>query len=265
MIEVDGLVKRFYTPDPVVAVDHVSFRAAPGEIFGLLGPNGAGKTTTLRMLSTLLQPDEGTARLGGFDIRTQSAQVRSAIGYLSTTTGLYGRLTAREMLVYFARLQGVAEPRRRAEELIERFGIGDFAGQRCERLSTGMGQKVSIARAIVHDPPILIMDEPTTGLDVLVSQTLLGFIEEARDAGRCVLFSTHIMSEAERLCDRIAIIHQGRIRASGTLEELRALTGEHYLEQIFIRVVGDDAPESEAPEAPEAPEALEAEADGASA
>ena len=247
MIEVEGLVKRFYTPDPVQAVGGVSFSAERGEIFGLLGPNGAGKTTTLRMLATLLQPDEGTARLGGYDIRTQSAQVRSSIGYLSTTTGLYGRLTAREMLVYFARLQGVPEPKRRAEELIERFGIGDFATQRCERLSTGMKQKVSIARAIVHDPPILIMDEPTTGLDVLVSQTLLGFIEEARDAGRCVLFSTHIMSEAERLCDRIAIIHKGRIRASGTLEELRAQTGQHYLEQIFIQVVGgQDASEDDA-------------------
>ncbi len=238
MIEVDGLVKRFYTPDPVVAVGGVSFRAEPGEIFGLLGPNGAGKTTTLRMLSTLIQPDEGTARLGGHDIREAPEEVRASIGYLSTTTGLYGRLTAREMLIYFARLQGVADPKGRAEQLIERFGIGDFANQRCERLSTGMGQKVSIARAIVHDPPILIMDEPTTGLDVLVSQTLLGFIEEAKEAGRCVLFSTHIMSEAERLCDRIAIIHKGEIRANGTLDELRAQTGEHYLERIFIKVVG---------------------------
>jgi len=238
MIEARGLVKRFYTPDPVEAVGGVSFTAHPGQVFGLLGPNGAGKTTTLRMLATLLQPDEGTAVLAGHDIRTDPAGVRAAIGYLSTTTGLYGRLSAREMIRYFARLQGVADPKRRTEELIERLEISDFANQRCERLSTGMGQKVSIARAIVHDPPVLIMDEPTTGLDVLVSQTLLGFIEEARNSGRCVLFSTHIMSEAERLCDRIAIIHKGRIRAEGTLDELRAQTGEHYLEQIFISVVG---------------------------
>ncbi len=239
-IEVTELSKTFYTPEPVRAVKEVSFRCEPGSVFGLLGPNGAGKTTTLRMLSTLLSPDHGTARIGGFDVRHDPEGARSALGYLSGSTGLYGRLTAREMLVYFGRLQGVADPSRRADELIERFGIGPFARQRCEGLSTGMKQKVSIARAIVHDPPVLILDEPTSGLDVLVSQTFLTFIEEARESGHCVLFSTHIMSEAERLCDQIAILHQGRILARGTLDELRAITGERYLESIFVHFVEQD-------------------------
>ncbi len=237
MIEVDRLVKRFYTPQEVVAVDRVSFRCEPGQVFGLLGPNGAGKTTTLRMLVTLLTPDEGSVRLAGHDVTTDPARARAAVGYLATTTGLYGRLTPRELLRYFGRLQGVEAPDERAEALLERFDIGSFADRPCERLSTGMKQKVSIARALVHEPPILILDEPTNGLDVLVAQTLLAFIEEARDEGRCVLFSTHIMSEAERLCDRIAILHAGRILANGTLEELREQTSEHYLERIFVRFV----------------------------
>lgn len=237
MIEVLGLTKRFFTPDPVDAVANVSFTAPDGQVFGLLGPNGAGKTTTLRLLSTLLSPDEGTARIAGHDIRTAPAQVRASIGYLANTTGLYGRLTAREMIRYMADLQGVKEADARTDTLIERFGIGPFQHQRCERLSTGMKQKVSIARAIVHDPPVIVLDEPTTGLDVMVAQSLLEFVEEARHAGKCVLFSTHIMSEAERLCDRIAIIHRGRILAEGSLEELRAATGEHYLERIFIHYV----------------------------
>lgn len=238
MIEVEGLLKRFHDEDrTVVAVDGVSFRCDAGRVFGLLGPNGAGKTTTLRMLATLLVPDGGTARLAGHDVREDPARVRSSIGYLSTTTGLYGRLTAREMILHFARLQGVEEPRQATDAVIQRFGIGPFAHTRCDRLSTGMRQKVSIARAVVHDPPILILDEPTAGLDVLVARTFLDFIEDAREAGRCVLFSTHIMSEAERLCDRIAILHQGRILAEGTLPGLREATGEHYLESIFIHYV----------------------------
>ncbi len=237
MIEVQDLVKRFATDRIVTAVDHVSFKAEPGQVFGLLGPNGAGKTTTLRILSTLLNRDSGTASICGHDVSSAQAEVRSSIGFLSGSTGNYGRLTAREMILYFARIQGVPDAARRTDELIARFEIGDFAHQRCDRLSTGMKQKVSIARAIVHDPPVLILDEPTTGLDVIVSQTFLRFIEEARADGRCVLFSTHIMSEAERLCDRIAIIHNGRILAIGTLDELREQTGERYLESVFIRLV----------------------------
>ncbi len=237
MIEVEGLTKRFYDPAEVLAVDGVSFGCGPGEVFGLLGPNGAGKTTTLRMLATLLAPDEGVARLAGHDVREDPEAVRRTLGYLSGNTGLYGRLTCREMIDYFARLQGVPEPERRTAELIERFGLGDFANRRCDRLSTGNKQKVSIARAIVHDPPILIFDEPTSGLDVIVAQTVLEFIEEVRADGRCVLYSTHIMSEAERLCDRIGILHRGRLLAIGSLDELRAESGERYLESIFLHFV----------------------------
>ena len=239
LIEIEEISKTFYTPEPVRAVQGVSLQCQAGEIFGLLGPNGAGKTTLLRIVSTLLKPDSGTARIAGIDVSDSPARVRGSIGFLSTSTGLYERLTAREMIEYFARLQGVEDPKAKTQALIDRLSIGDFADQRCGQLSTGMKQKVSIARAIVHDPPVLIFDEPTTGLDVIVAQTLLEFIREARDEGRCVLFSTHIMSQAERLCDRFAVISGGRIRASGTLEELRGLTDEHYLEKIFLRIVAD--------------------------
>jgi len=238
MIEVDGVVKRFMAPEGlIVAVDHVSFTAEKGAVYGLLGPNGAGKTTTLRVVSTLLSPDEGTARIAGFDVRTHPRDVRASIGFLSPTTRLYAKLTAIEVLLYFARMNGVAKPHKRVEELIESFGIGDYRDQRCERLSTGMAQKVNIARAVVHDPPVLILDEPTTGLDVMVSEVFLSFVERARADGRCVLFSTHIVREAERLCDRIGVIHEGRLRAEGTLDELRQRTGQRHLEDVFLAVV----------------------------
>ncbi len=237
MIDVQGLRKRFYTPEPVDAVDGISFSCRPGEVFALLGPNGAGKTTALRMLSTLLSPDEGTATLNGFEVRADPAGVRGSIGYLSTTTGLYKRLTAREMIHYFAVLQGVDDPDGRTEHLLDQLGVRAFADQRCDRLSTGMAQKVNIARAIVHEPPILILDEPTNGLDVLVARDFLTFIEQARDDGYCVLFSTHIMSEVERLADRVAILHRGRILADDTLDGLREATGEQWLGDVFARLV----------------------------
>jgi sodium transport system ATP-binding protein len=240
-IEAKGLSKVFHDPraGAVHAVQDVSFACSPGEIFGLLGPNGAGKSTTLRMLSTVLRPSSGTATVAGHDVLAQPIEVRRAIGFLSGATGLYGRLTARETLEYFGRLHGMDERRleRRVEELLELFGIGEFAATRCEKLSTGMKQKVSIARAIVHDPPVLILDEPTLGLDVLIASTMLRFIEECRRQGKCIVFSTHILSEVERLCDRVGIIHKGRLRATGTIAELREATGEHYLEDVFLRLV----------------------------
>ena len=243
MIEVEGLVKRFAAPDAPggwkTAVDGVSFRAERGQVYGLLGPNGAGKTTTLRMLVTLLRPDAGTARLAGYDINTQPEQVRASIGYLSAGTGLYARLTAEEMLLHMARLQGVPDARTRVAALIERFEIGEFARVRCDRLSTGQKQRVNIARAVVHDPPVLILDEPTSGLDVLAAQGLLRFISEARDAGHAVLFSTHILREAERLCDRIGVIHHGRLLAEGTLAELRTRTGQVELDDVFLSLVDE--------------------------
>ncbi len=243
MITVRDLTKRFYNPDAITAVDQVNFTCEAGEIFGLLGPNGAGKTTTLRMLATLMTPDEGSAIINGHNTADAPEAVRSSIGFLSANTGLYKRLTAREMIRYFAELQAVPDPAGRTEALIAQFNIEEFANVRCDRLSTGMKQKVSIARSIVHDPPVLIFDEPTLGLDVLVAETLLSFIESCRQAGRCVLFSTHVMRQAERLCDRIGIIHRGKILAIGTLDDLRAKTGEHYLEQIFIRLVESEESE----------------------
>lgn len=240
MIKVDGLFKQFHNPDSVTAVNRVSFECFKGEVFGLLGPNGAGKTTTLRMLVTLLTPDGGTATLNGYDITQDPDKVRASVGYLSCSTGLYGRLTARELIAYFAKLQGVENPKQRTEELIEELEISSFAHLQCDKLSTGMKQKVNIARSIVHKPPILIFDEPTNGLDVLVSQTIIRFIERAKKEGHCILFSTHIMSEAERLCDRISIIHRGNILAHGTIEELQKESGEHYLESVFIHYVEAD-------------------------
>ena len=241
-VAVENLVKLFHDPGrgEVRAVSGVSFECSRGEVFGLLGPNGAGKTTTLRMLSTVLRPTSGTARIAGFDINDRPLDVRRSIGFLSSSTGLYDRLTARETLEYFGALHGLrGRPlRRRVDELIALLEIGEFAAVRCEKLSTGMRQKVSIGRAIVHDPPVLILDEPTLGLDVLVASTLLRFIRACRDQGKCVIFSTHIMSEAEKLCDRIGIIHRGVLRAIGTLDELRARTGARYLEDVFLRLVG---------------------------
>ena len=241
MIEVTALSKTFSGHPPVRAVDNLSFSVAPGEIYGLLGPNGAGKTTALRMLATLLSPDSGQARIAGNDLRDNSQGVRRSIGYLSASTGLYERLTPREILLYFARLQQVEQPVRRCEDLIDRLGITDYAEQRCDALSTGMAQKVSIARAIVHAPPVLILDEPTSGLDVLVSQTVLEFVEQARDDGACILYSTHVMSEAERLCDRIGILHEGRLLAEGSLDELKERSGQPDLEGAFVHFVRGSA------------------------
>jgi sodium transport system ATP-binding protein len=239
VIHVHALCKTFADPTAgkILAVDGISLDAASGEIVGLLGANGAGKTTTMRMLATLLAPDAGTATVAGYDIRAQSTEVRRSIGYLSASTGLYGRLTPREMLEYVATLQGVEKPRERAAAMIDRFDIARFAHVPCDRLSTGMRQKVSIARAVVHDPPVLIFDEPTSGLDVLVAEELFLYLEEARQKGKCVLYSTHIMSEAGRLCNRLVIIHQGKVRAVGTPDELRQRTSTRFLGEAFLALV----------------------------
>ena len=241
MIAADCLTKVYNDPKrgEVVAVDSVSFECVEGEIFGILGPNGAGKTTILRTMATILEPTSGTALLNGYDVRDEPQSVRGSIGYLSGETGLYGRLTPREILRYFGQLNRYPEEKLdpRVEELIDLFEMREFAGVRCEKLSTGMKQKVSIARAVIHDPPILILDEPTAGLDILVADALLTYIEECRGAGKCIVFSTHIMSEAERLCDRIAILNRGAILDIGTLEELRTRSGERFLEKIFLALV----------------------------
>mgnify|MGYP001125101511 CR=1 FL=1 len=242
-IHVAGLAKAYPGPGgrPFPAVDGVSFDAAPGRIFGLLGPNGAGKTTTLRMLSTLVAPTAGTAEVAGFSVTGAPEEVRRRIGFLTGSTGLYARLTAREAVRYFACLYAMepAAAERRIDLLFERLEILPFQHKRCGDLSTGMKQKVSIARAIVHDPPVLILDEPTTGLDVLASRHLVDFILGSRDAGKCVLFSTHVMSEAERLCDEIAILHRGRIVARGTIGDLRLRTGKTMVEDVFLALLAE--------------------------
>lgn len=237
-VEVENLVKVYEDEGRgrIVAVDGVSFSVERGEIFGLLGPNGAGKTTTLRTLATVLAPTSGRAAVMGHDVVQAPTAVRRSIGFLSTSTALYPRLTARETLEFFARINGYPEDRldARVLALVERFGLATYARARVDKLSTGMKQKVSIARAIVHDPPVLIFDEPTVGLDVLNAHELQEVIRELRGEGKTIVFSTHIMSEAERLCDRIGIIQGGRILACDTLEGLRAATGLRYLEDIFI-------------------------------
>jgi sodium transport system ATP-binding protein len=219
-----------------------------GEIFGLLGPNGAGKTTTLRILATILAPTAGSAWLDGVDVAADPLEARRRLGFLSGTTGLYPRLSGRETLRYFGRMHGLEGEalEARIEELVAAFDMGEFADGRCGGLSTGQKQRVSIARAVLHDPAVLILDEPTTGLDVLASSAMIDFIESRRAAGTCVLFSTHILSEAERLCDRIGVIDHGRLLAAGTYEELALRTGQEWLEDIFRALVrevgGADAP-----------------------
>jgi sodium transport system ATP-binding protein len=240
-VRVQGLVKTFWDESrgEVRAVDGIDFECRPGEIFGLLGANGAGKTTTLRMLATILQPTGGTATLNGHDVREEPEAVRRSLGFYSASTALYPRLTARETLEFFARINRYPPDRvtARVEALIERFGISEYAAARVEKLSSGMKQKVSIAPTIVHDPPILIFDEPTVGLDVMAALEMQRVVRALRDEGKTIIFSTHIMSEAEKLCDRIGIIHRGRLLALGTLEEHRQATGEHYLEDIFVHYV----------------------------
>lgn len=241
MIHVENLTKSFrdLRRGQVLAVDQLSFEARPGEIFGLLGPNGAGKTTTMRILCTVLKPSGGRALVAGHDVSTEPSQVRQKIGFLSANTAIYDRMSAWELVAYFGRLYGMEpEPLRvRMEEVFTTLQMNDFREVLGAKMSTGMRQKVSIARAIVHDPPVLIFDEPTSGLDVLVARAVLQNIQRLRDLGKCILFSTHIMREVEKLCDRVAIVGKGRIRACGTLDELRALHKQDDLEELFFTLV----------------------------
>ena len=241
MIETRKLGKRFYDKKrgEIHAVNGVSFRCEPGRIYGLLGANGAGKTTTLRMLATILEPTEGSATVAGFDVATQAEDVRRNVGFLSTATALYGRLTAVEIVRYFGRLHGMddAAISKRADAIFARLEMNDFRDRRCDKLSTGMKQKVSIARTLIHDPSVMIFDEPTLGLDVMAARTIVGFIRECRDQGKTVVFSTHVMSEVEKLCDTIGIIDKGRLLVEGSLEELRGRYRQTDLEEIFVQVV----------------------------
>ncbi len=241
MIEVDGLVKVFHDRKrgEVRAVDGICFEVNPGEIFGLLGLNGAGKTTTLRMLATILTPTAGTAKVDGYDIRENPVEVRRRVGFLTGDTGLYHRLTPRELLSYFGELYGMDRKKinDRIEELSTLLDMEGFLDVKIDKLSQGMKQKTSIARTLMHDPQVLLLDEPIKGLDVLTSLNIIEFIRNSKRMGKTIIFSTHVMREAERLCDRIGIIHEGRIIKVGTLEGWRQETGLHDLEDIFVEFV----------------------------
>lgn len=241
MIEVSELTKTYSDlhRGTFVAVDRVSFRVAPGEIFGLLGANGAGKTTVLRIISTVLRPTSGTVRVRGYDVVTQPFEVRSRIGFVSNNTAIYDRMTAKEMVEFFGKLHGMSNDHlaERIETLFTQLRMTEFRDCPGSKMSTGMKQKVSIARALVHDPPVLVFDEATLGLDVMVARNLLAVVRSLRDAGKCLIFSTHIMSEVERLCDHIAIMHDGRILDTGTLEQLQTRHGQDALEELFFSLI----------------------------
>jgi sodium transport system ATP-binding protein len=241
MIEARDLCKRFQDKKrgEIRAVDNVSFRCEPGKIYGLLGANGAGKTTTLRMLATILEPTEGTALICGHDVVEHPEKVRANVGFLSTATALYPRLSAREMVEYFGRLNSLDEAtlKKRVDDLFTRLDMNDFRDRRCDKLSTGMKQKTSIARTLVHDPQVMIFDEPTLGLDIMTARTIIAFIRECRDRGKTVIFSTHVMSEVEKLCDVIGIIHGGKLLTEGSLAKLRDKYAERDLEEVFVKIV----------------------------
>lgn len=241
MIEVRQLRKEY--PDlskgSVVAIEDLSFRADPGQIFGLLGLNGAGKTTVLRILSTILAPTAGTARIGGYDVVESPENVRRQIGFVSNNLVGYERMSGKEMVAFFGRLHAMDEAtlKSRMALIFDWLQIEDFKDVLGSKMSTGMKQKVSIARAIIHDPPVLIFDEATVGLDVLAARSLLKVIRELRDEGKCIIFSTHHMREAEYLCDHIAILNKGRIIMEGSLESLRMEAGQEDLEELFFQTV----------------------------
>jgi sodium transport system ATP-binding protein len=242
MIEVDQLHKSFGNK---VAVENVSFSARDGEITGLLGPNGAGKTTTLRMLYTLLRPDRGRISVDGLDSVTQPLEVRRRLGVLPDARGLYKRLTARENIEYFAQLHGLdrALILQRTTGLVEALQMQDIIERRVEGFSQGERVKTAIARALVHDPRNVVLDEPTNGLDVMSTRSLRDFLRHLKAEGRCVLFSTHIMQEVAALCDRIVIIAGGRVVADGTPQSLRELAHEQSLEEAFVKIIGSAAVE----------------------
>jgi len=245
MIEARNLTKTFRDKKRgiITAVDDVSFTCQPGRIYGLLGANGAGKTTTLRLLATLLKPTSGTATVAGFDVEREAQRVRANVGFLAASTALYGRLTAREMITYFGRLNGMehAAIKARIEQLSAELDMDEFLDRRCDKFSTGMKQKTSIARTLIHDPAVMIFDEPTLGLDVMTARAIVKFVRECRNGGKTVIYSTHIMSEVEKLCDTVGIIHGGRLVAAGTLPELRTRFGEEDMEEVFVKAVGGEA------------------------
>jgi sodium transport system ATP-binding protein len=241
VIESRGLTKLFKDKKrgEIRAVDNVSFLCKPGQIYGLLGANGAGKTSTLRMLATILEPTDGTAVVCGHDVIEDPQKVRANVGFLSAATALYPRLSSQEMVEYFGRLNGLDEAtlKKRIGDIFGRLDMNSFRDRRCDKLSTGMKQKTSIARTLIHDPQVMIFDEPTLGLDIMTARTIIDFIRECRQRGKTVIFSTHVMSEVEKLCDTIGIIQSGKLLAEGSLTELRERYKENDLEEIFVKIV----------------------------
>lgn len=253
-VVVRGLVKEYddFQRGKVRAVDGLSFEAHAGEIMGLLGPNGAGKTTALRILATLLHPTDGVALVNGFDCQQQSELVRRQIGFISANTAVYDRMTAWEFVEYFGKLHGLGgvELSERIDTLFDHLEMQPMRDTLGAKMSTGMKQRASIARALIHDPPVLIFDEATNGLDVLAARAVLDTVSHLREQGKCLIFSTHIMREVERLCDSVAVMHRGRILAQGTIEELSDLHHQNDLEELFFQLIRDaDAAAQEALEA----------------
>ncbi len=242
MIEVHELVKQFVLPGggQLTAVNGVSFSVSAGEVYGLLGPNGAGKTTTIRMLLGLLQPSTGWASIGGYRSREFPDEVKRRVGLVAAGAGVYQWLTVREMLLFFADVYGVPLPQAREEliRLSELLGFRGFLEQRCATLSTGQKQRINLARALIHRPPVLLLDEPTLGLDVFGSQVVVEFLEHLRDEGKAVILCTHRLHEAERVCDRFGLMHRGEIVSEGTLVELRERTGCESLVEMFLKLSG---------------------------
>jgi len=242
VIQVEGLTKIFHDNKrgKVVAVNHLEFNCQKGKIFGLLGPNGAGKTTTLRILATMMRPTEGKAKINGFDVIKKPHEVRKQIGFLSGETGLYDRFTPRETLKFFGRINRMEDKiiDKKMNEIFHTLNMENFKDVRVDKLSTGMKQKLSIARCILHDPSVLILDEPTVGLDIITARTVTDYIQEFKKQGKCIIYSTHIMQEAEKLCDVIGIIHHGKLLANGTLGELKKRSSSEDLEEIFFELIG---------------------------
>jgi ABC-2 type transport system ATP-binding protein/sodium transport system ATP-binding protein len=244
MIEVGHLCRTFAIPGGEVrAVDDVSFAVRPGEVYGLLGPNGAGKTTTIRMILGLLKPTSGRATVAGYSASDYPNEVKRRVGLVSATAGLYQHLSIREMLLFFADLYGVEPGPARAEldRLAVLLGFNDLLGRRCANLSTGQRQRVNLARALIHRPPVLLLDEPTLGLDVLGSQVVVEFVAHLRNEGKAAILTTHRLEEAERLCDRFGLLHCGRLVIDGTLEELRTATGKATLVEMFLKLANPPA------------------------
>ena len=241
MIKVNNLTKIFYDKKrgKITAVNNINFCCSEGQIFGLLGPNGAGKTTTLRILATMMTPSSGNVLVNGYNVIKSAHKVRQSIGFLSGETGLYDRFTPRETVRFFGKINGMSnkEIDYRMTKIFNILGMNHFQDVRVDKLSTGMKQKLSIARAIIHDPPVLIFDEPTVGLDVITARVVIEYIREFRNEGKCIIFSTHQMHEAEKLCDEIAIIHLGNLLSMGTLEKLKKEVPVGDLEEIFFTLI----------------------------